>query len=819
MSGGGDKTAAEIRKEMLLAGGAPVAKTVPSSQTIDVAGTAYTLDDEYQWLRGAAWPKLVQDEDIIAHLEAENAYCKDFLASLGGLQEAFFQKMKGRMKLTDRSVETRQGTYYYYSRTEEALQYSIDCRVPVAAFDALKASDTFSDDALRQVEEVGLTPCASSLAPCASHPTLRTPHIPQAPAHPLRTCLRPQVILDRNKLAEGKAFCKALGTSVSLNGKVMAYRVDTQGDENYCLRFLDLSTGEYLKDELWNVASFTYHQPANADETGAAPLGIFYSLRNENLRPTKIFYHRLGDECEGSQNFAPNDRLLFQSKNEMYSLSVSTTADREHVTFRHSSKTENEIFAVDVNDPEMRMVNLLPMVDDVEYSVAKSGRYWFLRTKAGCVKDHFRLERGEWLDAATKQEVRWSPYIAEKSKYSFEGMGVTKDYLLLSYLDVTTGVPALVVRKASHDEADLGTDDLFPSQPADAPYSKLISFPGIPQPEALSHTATFSRATDYALNRIVAELDTPALPTTWYDWTWESEGVLPVRKQKEVPNYDPTEYHTERCYARYTEDKGLALHETLHDSSDPKYANSDVSVPVTILYKKSLFKKDGSMPLLLEGYGSYGISEDPVWRNTHTLYADLGFVVATAHIRGGGDLGEPWYQAAKFLSKKRTFLDFIAVADKLAEEKYTSPGNVAIVGGSAGGMLVGACLNMRPSLFKAIVAHVPFVTILDTMLDGDLPLTPGEFKVSRDGIRPPPPRSSLQSTVVSPGTHAHGPMIISPCAGVGQSTRRALLRVHALVLPVRELPLRQRLPTRQRRQHLPLNLCHLWALRLPRWLL
>jgi len=685
-----EASAADIRNKMLSAGGAPVAKTVPSSQTIDVAGVTTTLEDEYQWLRGAAWPKLVEDEDIIAHLEAENAYCKDFLSSLGGLQETFFQTMKGRMKLTDRTVEIRQGAYYYYSRTEEELQYSIDCRTPTAAFDALKASDTFSDDALRQIEEV---------------------------------------ILDRNKLAEGKAFCKALGTMVSLNGKVMAYRVDTQGDENYCLRFKDLATGEYLKDELWNVASYCYHQPADADETGAAPLGIFYSLRNENLRPTKIFYHRLGDACEGSKEFAPNDKLLLQSKNEMFSLGVGPTADQEHVLFRHGSKTENEVFAVDVDDAEMRLVNLLPMVDDVEYSVAKSGQRWFLRTKAGCAKDHFRLEKGEWRDAATKQEVRWSPYIVEKSKYAFEGMGVTKDYLLLSYLDVTTGVPALVVRQASHDEADLGADELFPPQPTDAPNTKLIGFPGIPEPEALSHTATFSGATDYALNRIVAALDTPALPTTWYDWAWESaDGALPVRKQKEVPNYDPAEYHTERFYARYTEDKGLALHETLQGSSDPKYANAEVSVPVTVLYKKSLFKKDGSMPLLLEGYGSYGISEEPAWRNTHTLYADLGFVVATAHIRGGGDLGEPWYQAAKFLSKKRTFLDFIAVADKLAEEKFTSAGNVAIVGGSAGGMLVGACLNMRPSLFKAIVAHVPFVTILDTMLDGDLPLTPGEFK-------------------------------------------------------------------------------------------
>jgi len=685
-----DATAAEIRAAMLSAGGAPVAKIMPFSQTVEVAGATHTLDDEYQWMRGKAWPKLVQDEDIIAHLEAENAYCKDFLASLGDLQETFFQTMKGRMKLTDRTVEVRQGLYYYYSRTEETQQYSIDCRAPVTLFDELKGLNGAElDDALRQAEEV---------------------------------------ILDRNKLAEGKAFCKALGTTVSLNGKAMAYRVDTQGDENYCLKFVNLETGEYLPDELWNVASYCFHQPSDADETGAAPLGIFYSLRNKNLRPTKIFYHRFGDVCEGSQDFAPNDRLLLQSKNEMFGLSVGATADRQFVTLRHASKTENEVFVIDVNDAEMRLVNLLPMVDEVEYSVAKSGASWFLRTKAGCVKDHFRLERGEWVDEGTKREVRWRPYIAEKSKYAFEGMGVTADYLLLSYLDVTTGVPLLVVRRAAHPEADLGTEELFPAQPADATYCKLVAFPGIAEPEALSHTASFSGATDYAFNRIVVVLDTPALPTTWFDWDWSAEGPMTVRKQKEVPNYNPEEYHTERFYARYTEDKGLALHETLHESTDAKYADSAVSVPVTVLYKKSLFRKDGSMPLLLEGYGSYGISEEPVWRNTHTLYADLGFVVATAHIRGGGDLGEPWYQAAKFLSKKRTFLDFIAAADKLAEDKYTSPGNVAIVGGSAGGMLVGACLNLRPSLFKAIVAHVPFVTVLDTMLDGDLPLTPGEFK-------------------------------------------------------------------------------------------
>ena len=127
---------------------------------------------------------------------------------------------------------------------------------------------------------------------------------------------------------------------MSLNGKIIAYRVDTQGDENYRLNFVNLETGEHLPDMLWNVVSYCYHQPADADTTGTAPHGIFYSLRNKNLRSTKIFYHKLGDVCEGSEDFAPNDRLLFESKNEMFRVAVGTTSDREFILVRHGSNTD-----------------------------------------------------------------------------------------------------------------------------------------------------------------------------------------------------------------------------------------------------------------------------------------------------------------------------------------------------------------------------------------------------------------------------------------------------------------------------------------------
>lgn len=156
--------------------------------------------------------------------------------------------------------------------------------------------------------------------------------------------------------------------------------------------------------------------------------------------------------------------------------------------------------------------------------------------------------------------------------------------------------------------------------------------------------------------------------------------------------------------------------------------NNRTMVPISLIYKKSLFKADGSNPLYLYGYGSYGISIAPSFRSNIFSLIDRGFVFAIAHIRGGDDLGYNWYEDAKFLNKKRTFDDFIACSEHLIKEQYTSQKNIVICGGSAGGLLVGAVMNARPELYKAVIAHVPFVDVLNTMLDETLPLTPGEFK-------------------------------------------------------------------------------------------
>jgi len=195
-------------------------------------------------------------------------------------------------------------------------------------------------------------------------------------------------------------------------------------------------------------------------------------------------------------------------------------------------------------------------------------------------------------------------------------------------------------------------------------------------------------------------------PATKYQYSFY-DNKLDILKIQEIPSgLDSNEYQVERVMA---------------DSEG-------VQVPVSLFYKKSLFKQDGSNPLYLYGYGSYGLSIPPSFRNSAISLVNRGFVFAIAHIRGGDDLGHDWYKAAKFLNKKRTFSDFITTAEHLCQEKYTKEGNIVIAGGSAGGMLMGNVINQCPELFKAVIAHVPFVDVLNTMLDEDLPLTPGEFK-------------------------------------------------------------------------------------------
>lgn len=277
------------------------------------------------------------------------------------------------------------------------------------------------------------------------------------------------------------------------------------------------------------------------------------------------------------------------------------------------------------------------------------------------------------------QDAAWENYIAESKQY-LAGYDVSNDYLTLNYRDC--GLPVI---KVKHFDSGLEKHIKFPDQ---------------------SFSASGSVA-NFVENDLRIAYSSLARPATAFSYDFANNKLSILKTQKIPSGFNPDEYMVERVLAT---------------SSD------GTEVPISLLYKKSLFKKDGSNRLYLYGYGSYGIAVPPTFRNTAISLVNRGFVYAIAHIRGGDDLGHDWYEAAKFLTKKRTFEDFIASAEYLIAQQYTAKGNITICGGSAGGLLIGAVLNEKPELFKAAIAHVPFVDMLNTMLDESLPLTPGEFK-------------------------------------------------------------------------------------------
>jgi oligopeptidase B len=290
---------------------------------------------------------------------------------------------------------------------------------------------------------------------------------------------------------------------------------------------------------------------------------------------------------------------------------------------------------------------------------------------------NFNMMRTNVDNYTTK--TSWEVFIEEDANKYLSSFDLTEEYLILNYQEL--GLPVSVV-------VNLATK-----------LSKTIKFPD----QAFTASAY---STNFQDNDIRVNYSSLSRPTTTYQYNFNHE-TLSVLKTQDIPSgFNPEEYQVERIFAK----------------------NDDINIPISLFYKKSLFKKDGSNPLYLYGYGSYGLSIPPSFRNNAVSLADRGFIYAIAHIRGGDDLGHDWYEAAKFLTKKRTFEDFIAASEALIEQKYTSVGNIVIVGGSAGGMLIGNVINQRPELYKAAIAHVPFVDVLNTMLDESLPLTAGEYK-------------------------------------------------------------------------------------------
>jgi oligopeptidase B len=480
-----------------------------------------------------------------------------------------------------------------------------------------------------------------------------------------------QVILDGNQLAEGHAFFAIGATDISRDGRWLAYTTDTTGFRQYTLHIKDLETGETLPGEVERVGSVVW---------AADNRSFFYTVEDEEQkRQYQLWRHTCGGQ---DKNGTPHsaDVLVYQDDDERFNLGAGRTRDGKFIVMESASHITTESWVLAATEPEGQFTLITPRDGEHEYSIDHRNGLWFIRTN-----DRGRNFRLVTAPVATPGREHWTELIAHRDSVMIEEVDLFADYFIACERE--EGLPRLRVGRFNDDG------------PTFTPAGE-ISFP---EPAYSAHphvNRVFDSPTfRYAYQSLVT-------PASVYEYD-VATGASTLLKQLEIPGgFDRTLYASERIHAT---------------------APDGVQVPVSLVYRKDK-REPGSNPLYVYGYGSYGYSLPLSFSSNRLSLLDRGVVMAYAHIRGGGDLGKPWHDAGKMLVKRNTFTDFIAAVEHLTAARYGDPARVAIEGGSAGGLLMGAVVNLKPQLFRAVLSHVPFVDVMNTMLDATLPLTVPEYE-------------------------------------------------------------------------------------------
>lgn len=569
--------------------------------------------DEYEWLRDK------DDPATIAYLEAENAYATQQTAHLAGLREQIFDEIKSRTQETDLSVPVRHGGWWYYSRTREGQQYSIRCRCPI------DGPDDWTPPSLDTTSQI----------------------------------IGEEVLLDANVEADGHAFFSLGAFSLSDDDQLLAWSVDTTGDERYTIWVKDLRTGELLADQIPGAAP---------GATWSADGGhLFYTVVDEAWRPHQVWRHRIGSP--------EPDVLVFEEPDERYFVGVGRSQSERYLVISVGSKITSEIRVLEADDPTGEFRVVLPRRDGVEYGiehvVIDGTDHFLLLHNDGA--PNFELA----LIAADDPSDR-SVVIPTDATTRLDDIDVFKSFVAVSYRrDTLTRVGILRIEEGGFGaleeicfEEELFSCGVGANAEWDPPFLRL------------GYTSFVT-------------------PGSVYDYDLASGSLQLRRRVPVLGGYDPAQYRQERVWAT---------------------ADDGTEVPVSLVYRHDT-PRDGSAPALLYGYGSYEASMDPGFSVARLSLLDRGVVYAVAHVRGGGELGRHWYEDGKLLAKRNTFTDFIACARYLVAEGWTQADRLIAEGGSAGGLLMGAVANMAPDAFAGILAEVPFVDALTSILDPSLPLT------------------------------------------------------------------------------------------------
>ena len=474
-----------------------------------------------------------------------------------------------------------------------------------------------------------------------------------------------EVLLDQNALAEGLDYFHAGIIEVSPDHQILAYGIDSTGSEQFTVYFRDLTTGEVSPHSLEGVSySLVW---GNDSRT------VFFTTEDETHRPYRLHRYRLGDASDSAE-------LVYEEDDESYYLDVGKTRSEQFIVIGLDSTMTSERWVLDADDPggDFRVVQTRE--HGVEYEIEHWGDDFLITTNGGDGEGratNFRLVRAP---VETPDRGHWTEVIAHRPDVQLVGVDAFADFLAI--YEREGGLVRLRIQdQVSGDE----------------------HYVGFPEP-----VYSVSPSTNVEFDRSSLRITYQSLvtPRSIFDYHMASRELELLKETPVLGGFDRTHYTTERVVAT---------------------ADDGTEVPISLVYRNDT-PLDGTSPMLLIGYGSYGYPYDPYFSSNRISVLDRGVVYGIAHIRGGGEMGRPWYENGKLLDKRNTFTDFIACAEHLVAQGYTSSDRLAIAGGSAGGLLMGAVMNMRPDLFAVVVADVPFVDVINTMLDETIPLTVIEWE-------------------------------------------------------------------------------------------
>ena len=480
-----------------------------------------------------------------------------------------------------------------------------------------------------------------------------------------------EILLDVNVLGTEHEYVKIGAFTVSPDHKLLAYSIDTTGRELFDLRVKVLSTGEHLPDLIPDIDSGATWAADNKT--------LLYNVLDEALRPYQVRRHQLGALVE-------QDVVVYQEDDDKFRVASWRTRSDAYLVIGSFSTLTTELRLIDATKPDSEAKVLAPRHEGLRYSVAHHGDWLYI------VTNDSDDQNGKHNHDAINYKLVRAP-IASPTREHWEDVIPHRDQVQV--VDVDTFANHLVLTEREGGLAHLRVIDL--NEPA-SDYRVALDEP--------AYDLSGQNNPEFETNQFRFGYSSLVTPSSTFQVNLDT-GERTLLKQKPVKGgYDQDAYVSKRVTATATD---------------------GTLIPMSIVHRKDLVL-DGQRPTLLYGYGSYGLNIDPSFNSNRLSLLDRGVVFAIAHIRGSSTMGRPWYEDGKFLNKRNTFTDFINAAEHLIAAGYTNPAKLAIQGGSAGGLLIGATINMRPELFHAAVAQVPFVDVVTTMLDESIPLTANEWE-------------------------------------------------------------------------------------------